>query len=348
MTREYERTDAVAALRASIREKNFGRLYILHGEEIFLMQYYLEQLRKAIVDPVTESFNYHKLTPENFSVQAFSDALENLPIMAERTFVWVDEIDLFKLSESDRGFAAQLLSDIGQYCTVVFTYETTPWKPDKRMKTLWQAIEENAMIVELPKQKQSDLIAWITRHFSANGKKITPALCAYLIDITGGTMTELSGEIAKISAYSAADTVCKEDIDAVTEPVIDAVVFQMTDMISDGNFGGALKKLRELLKMQQEPIMILGAIGSHFRRLSVAKTLQDNGKTASELMRLCGLTDYAAKKTMSAARRFSAELYRKAAEWILETDRMMKTSYDDPARLLEMLIMQIAQEAKNG
>ena len=37
----------------------------------------------------------------------------------------------------------------------------------------------------------------------------------------------------------------------------------------------------------------------------------------------------------------------KAAELILETDRQMKTSYDEPERLLEVLIMRLAQEARH-
>lgn len=77
-------------------------------------------------------------------------------------------------------------------------------------------------------------------------------------------MTSLLGEIEKICAYSAADTICKADIDAVTEPVLDAVVFQMTDLLSAGRYDEALLKLQQLLKMQQEPLAILGAVGSPF------------------------------------------------------------------------------------
>ena len=47
------------------------------------------------------------------------------------------------------------------------------------------------------------------------------------------------------------------------------------------------------------------------------------------------------------ARRFSGRFYEAAAELVLETDRKMKTSQDDPERLLELLIIGIAQEAKN-
>jgi DNA polymerase-3 subunit delta len=169
-----------------------------------------------------------------------------------------------------------------------------------------------------------------------------------LIDLTGGMMTDLKSEIDKISAYSGAATIVKEDIDAVTEPVLDAVVFQMTDLLAAGNYGGALLKLQQLFKMQQEPIAILGAVGSHFRRLGTARTVLDSGRGSGDLMKLCGLSDYPARKTMDAARRFSAAFCAKSAELVIETDYRMKTSYDDSERLLELLILQLAQEARRG
>ena len=161
-------------------------------------------------------------------------------------------------------------------------------------------------------------------------------------------MTALAGEIDKICAYSGADRIVKSDIDAVVEPVLDAVVFQMTDLLGQGEYGPALVKLRTLLKMQQEPIAILGAIGGHFRRLGTARTLLDNGRNSSELMKLCAMGDYPARKTMSAAGRFSSRFCAKAAELVMETDYQMKTSFDDQDRLLEMLVLRLAQEARNG
>lgn len=347
MATKQPQTNSLQMLRTAIREKNTQRLYFFHGEETFLMNHYLEQLRKLLIDDVTESFNFHKLNGENFDIQTLADAVENLPMMAESTMVWVDEIDLFKMPEADREKMIDIFSDVPDYCTLVFTYVTTPWKPDKRQKKLWDAVERYGTVVEFPKQEQRDLVAWIARHFAAEKKSISQELCVYLIDITGGTMTALASEISKICAYSEADAICRADIDAVVEPVLDAVVFQMTDLLSRNAYGPALQKLRQLFKMQQEPIAILGTISAHFRRLGIARTLLDNGKTSVELMRLCNMQDYPARKTMSAAGRFSASFYARVAEEIMETDRQMKTSYDEPERLLEMLVMQIAQEARN-
>ena len=335
-------------LKASIRNKNVGRLYFFYGEETFLLTYYLDSMKKLLLDPLTESFNFHRFTSENFDLAAFLEAVENLPMMAESTMIQVDDIDLFKLPEAEREKIAAALKDIPEYCTVVFTYLTVAWKPDKRLKKIWEAASQNGLAVEFAKQDQRELIPWVSRHFAAKKKRISNDLCAYLIDITGGTMTALNGEIEKISAYSGAEEIRKSDIDAVTEPVLDAVVFQMTDQISEGSYEKAFLSLQHLLKMQQEPLAILGAIGSHFRRLSAAKVLMENGKSAYELQMLCGLPDYPARKIMDAARRMDKAFCGRATELILETDYKIKTSFDDSERLLELLVLQLASEARHG
>lgn len=345
---KQEKPQMLPVLKASIREKKLGRLYFFHGEEAFLRNHYLGQMKKILIDDLTESFNYHKLTKETFDLQSFADAVESLPMMAEATFVVVDDIDIFKLPECDREKLTSVFCDIPDYCTVVFLYESVEWKPDKRFKKLWDAVEKFGTVVEFARQDQRELINWVTRHFAANKKQITPDLCSYLIDITGGTMTALAGEISKISAYSEADRITKSDIDAVTEPVLDAVVFQMTDLMAAGKYPAALMKLQQLLKMQEEPIGILAMIGRQFRQIGTARTLLDNGKGVPEVMRLTGLRDYPAKKLLDTARRFSPRFCKRASELVLETDYGMKTSLDDPERLLELLVMQLSQEARNG
>ena len=346
MVQNKETDTGLQQLKAALRGKTPDKLYVFHGEEIFLLNHYLSQLKKILIEDLTESFNFHRMTSETFSVQDFVDAVENLPMMAESTMVQVDDVDIFKLTEADRNKVAETLMDIPEWCTVVFTYETVSWNPDKRMKSIWDAISSNAQIVEFPKQEMKDLMAWVARHFVARGKRISNDLCAYLIDITDGTMTTLAGEIGKICAYSGADTIVKSDIDAVTEPVMDAVVYQMSDLLGRQDFTAALQKLQQLLKMQNDPISLLGVIGSHFRRLSAGRALSDNGKGVADLMKLTGMKDYPARKAMEASRRFKPEFYKKASELILETDYRMKTSFDEPERLLELLVLQLAQEAR--
>ncbi len=348
MAKQKTSGEELEILKKAIQNKSLGRLYVLFGEEVFLLEHYLGQMKQQLLDPLTEDFNYHRFNTETFDITAFCEAVENLPMMAEFTLIQVEDIDLFKLIETDRGRIAATLCDIPDYCTVVFRYTVGAWKPDKRQKKLWDAIDKNGLIVEFAKQNQQDLTAWITRHFAARQKKISGDLCGYLIEITDGTMTSLMGEIDKICAYSGADTICRADIDAVVEPVLDAVVFQMTDKMSSGQFDGALVKLQELLKMQQEPVALLGAIGAHYRRIGTARTLLDHRKSAYDLQKLCGIPDYPAKKAMEAARKVSPGFCKTAVTLIMETDYKLKTSGGDSQRLLERLILDLAREARNG
>ena len=65
MAKKYEQPDNLQELKLAIRQKQPGRLYFFCGEETFLLHHYLAQLRKSIVDELTETFNFHKLARHN-------------------------------------------------------------------------------------------------------------------------------------------------------------------------------------------------------------------------------------------------------------------------------------------
>lgn len=333
-------------LKENIKAKTLGRCYILHGEEAYLRNYELSRIKKLALDDLTSEFNYHRFTQENFSIEALIDSVESYPMMAEKSLVQVDEVDLFSLPEGDRERLISMFEDLPDYCCLVFVYETTEFKPDKRKKKLWDAISENSLIVEFKKQSERALCDWISRHFKAFQKEIPQSLCSYLILQTGGSMTLLEGEISKIALYSDQANITKADIDAVVEPVLEAVVFDIADAIAAGNYTIALTKLQTLLKKQEEPVMIVGAIGSQMRRLNCAKTLAEHGKGPDALMKLYGMRESPARITMNQARKLPSSFCEKAVLLCLQTDEQLKTSYDDKARLTELLILRLSQEAR--
>ncbi len=336
--------NALQQLKNDLRGKTPGRVYIFHGEEAYLREHYLQMLKRQLLDDLTQSFNYHRFTPENFSLEALANSIESYPMMAKWSVVQVDEVDLFKLPEAERTQMAELLADVPEYCCLVLVYETVPFKPDRRQKKLWEAIAKHALIVEFQKQGERELCDWIARHFAANGKQIAPDLCRYLIGRTGGAMTALVGEIAKISAYASGAQITQPDIDAVVDPVLEAVVFDLSNAIAAGKPELALFKLQTLLQKQEEPVAILAAIGSQMRRLNAARILLDSGKGADSLMQLYGLGEYPARLTMNQAGRLSSAFCQRAVLLCQQTDLRLKTSYDAPKALLEFLILQLAQE----
>ena len=65
---EQPKQDNLQALKAAIRSGAPDRFYIFHGEEVFLLHHYFEQLKKLLLDDLTESFNLHMLTQETFDL----------------------------------------------------------------------------------------------------------------------------------------------------------------------------------------------------------------------------------------------------------------------------------------
>ena len=99
------------------------------------------------------------------------------------------------------------------------------------------------------------------RRFAAAGKDIDAGTVDHLLFTCGSLMTGLVPEIAKIAAYARGPKITAADIDAVADPVLDARVFDMTDAVAARDYDKAAECLAELLRMQEEPIRILAALG---------------------------------------------------------------------------------------
>ena len=79
-----------------------GRLYVFHGEETYLRDYYLEQLKELLLAGGMGTFNLHEIPAKDMSPRRLEEALDCLPMMAQRTLVQVTDFDLFKAGEKDR------------------------------------------------------------------------------------------------------------------------------------------------------------------------------------------------------------------------------------------------------
>ena len=345
-----KKTDSAAGqasyrqLKKDISAGTLGSLYLFHGEEAYLRDYYLEQMKTKLIPAGMESFNYHLLPGKTLTVQRLAETVDALPMMSQRTLLVVSDYDLFKAPEGERSLMVQLLEDLPEYCCLVFVYDTVPYKSDARMKKLAGAIKAHGQVVQFVRQTQNDLVDWIHRRFRAQGHDIDTADAQYLIFLCGDLMNGLISEIGKIGAYAKARRVTRADIDAVAIPIIDAVVFQMTDALSRKQFDKAFSVLNDLLRLQQAPIMILAVLGKHLRQLYTARIALETGKGSRWLMDLWGMrSTYPADKLMEAARRHELAWCRQAMRRCAETDLAMKSvAGADAKELLLSLMLELA------
>ena len=335
-------------MRADLKNNQLRRMYILYGEERYLLHYYRAELRKKTVAGIAEEFNYHCFTDENWNVDAMADALDAIPMMSQRSFVEIIDVNLFdkQRPDSDRQKLTELFSNLPDYCTVALVYDAIPWKPDKRMKKLWDAISGAALEVEFEIQSEHQLIPWILRHLAPFGKTMSTDLCRYLILQTGGYMATMAAELEKLCNYSDQPVLTKNDIDAVVIPVLDAEIYHISDAIRQQDYELAIQKLRSLLQQNMEPILINAAIGRQLRQLYIAKTLAEHGRSAYDMMKICGISESNAKWIFNQATKFKKPVLKEGIMLCADTDLSLKSTTADATELLEMIVFRLAERSR--
>lgn len=320
-----------------------GQLYLFHGEETYLRDYYLGRLRDAVLSGGLGEFNRHDLAGKDMSPHALEEAVDCLPILTERTFVLVTDYDLFKAGEKDREEYLRILGNLPDYCCVVFLYDLIEYKADARTK-LAAAVKKYGTAVNFVRQGQRELTDWVRRHFRAQGKDIEPRLCEELIFLCGDLMQNLQQEVGKISAYAKGERITRGDIEAVATPQLSAVIFRIADAIGEKNYDKAAKVLGELYQMQKSPYEIMSALGKQLRQLYSARLALDQRRDAAWVGRLWGMR-YPMDRLMVSARRFSLPWCRRAVVRCAQTDLAMKSTGQDPKELLTTLLLELANAA---
>jgi DNA polymerase-3 subunit delta len=340
--------EGLQRLKADLAAGTVGCAYLFYGEESYLREYYLGQLRKTLVPAGFEEFNYHVLEGRDLTMQALGEMTEAMPMLAERTLIVVSDLDLFRLGEEQREKLIALLGDLPEYCCLVFVYDTVEYKPNRTLKKLCAALDAHVCAVEFRTQDNSDLVPWVIRHFRSLDKEIDRSAAEYLIFTCGSLMTGLLPEIQKLASYARGKSITQKDIDAVADPVLSAEVFRLTDAVAGGNYDGAARLLGELLKMQTDVIQITAALGSQLRRIYTARLAIDSGKDRYWLMKLWQMkSDYPVRLWMEAARRTTGPWCADAVRQCQTLDRRLKSEPGiDAAGELKLLLVRLGAQRR--
>ena len=315
-------TDNLKQLKKEIAEQALRPCYILHGEESYLREYYLQKLAACVYPTPETAAELTVLRGGRFQGEDLRNALESVSLLSERKLVVVRDLDIAKPDAKVRDAIESLY--IPEDVTLVFVYDTLEFKPDKRTKC-YKQVNTLSLTVELARQSETDLLPWLKRRFAALGKQIETADARYLLFLCGSLMTNLVNEVAKIACYANGPAVTRADIDAVAAPVAETVVFQLTDELSAGHYDSAAARLRALLEAREEPVMLLGLLGRQIRGIYLAKLAMAARRDERFVAAAMGYkSSYPARKLMEPARRFSLAWCRRAVRLCSETDQQLK------------------------
>lgn len=121
--KKQEIQDYKVQLRA-LRQQGPGCLYLLWGREDYLREQYLLQLKKLCIPGGEDDFSYRRFDGAELDFQALADAIDAVPFLSERTLVEVRGYDTNKCREEEADTLVRVISDLPDYCTLVFVMDT--------------------------------------------------------------------------------------------------------------------------------------------------------------------------------------------------------------------------------
>ena len=317
-------------LNQDIKDKTFRRVYLLFGDEPFLVNSYKKRLREAIAGDDTMNYNYFEGKGQD--VKEIISLADTMPFFAERRLVLIDGSGFFKSSAPEE--LVNYIPEIPESTCMVFVENEV----DKRNK-LYKKVKDNGYAAELKKQDADQLMRWAAGILSKDGKKITRQVMEYFMERTGDDMENIRMELEKLICYTMGrEVITKEDVEAVGTVHVTNRIFEMVTAIVAGNTRKAMDLYEDLLTLKEPPMRIMFLIAKQFNQLLQVKELAGTGAQKSEIASRVKLPPFVGGKLMAQARAFTREQILSYVEFCVESEEAVKTGRLSDRLAVELLI----------
>ncbi len=316
-------------LNQDIKERSFKQIYLLYGDEPFLVSSYKKRLREAIAGDDTMNFNYFE--GKNPDVREMISLADTMPFFSERRLILIDSSGFFKSAPDE---LVDYLPQMPDTTCVIFCESEV----DKRNK-LYKKVKEMGHAAELNKQTSDQLMNWAAGILSRDGKKITKPMMEYFLERTGDDMENIRTELEKLICYTMGrDVITKEDIDAIGTVHVTNRIFEMVSAIVAGNTRKAMDLYEDLLTLKEPPMRILFLIARQFNQILQVKELVSKGGDKGTIASRLKVPPFAAGKLIAQAKVFSREQILSYVELCVESEEAVKTGRLSDRLAVELLI----------
>ncbi|MGF7056379.1 DNA polymerase III subunit delta [Brassicibacter mesophilus] len=334
-----------------IEKNNLKKVYILYGNEMYLKDWFLSEVKNRYVDKSFETLNYVHLDGKEISIDNIINACETLPFMSDKKIVVVEDVTYFTSTKGsnvqDEEELSNYLLNLNESTCLIFVEKED--KIDNRKKIV-KKVKEVGSVIQLTKLKDEELNKWILDIFGKNGKKISKKDIYYFIQASGyfessinKTLYDLENEIIKICNYLGdRNEVTKNDIDKVGIKTLQNNIFKLVDGIGQKKTEVSLSIFNEMLLESQPLQVILHMIIRQLRLLLMAKLLEEKGYSHGSIAQKMNIHSFVAQKIVGQSKNFTIEELKKGLEDGLEVDKSIKTGKMDSKLAVEMLIVEFS------
>jgi DNA polymerase-3 subunit delta len=315
------------------------RVVLLAGPEATLRQASLDELRERALEGGPRDFNedVFDVAVGGTDAVALAATLRTLPVLAPRRLVRVRGLESKRAAKFIEGPLLAYLEDPAETTCLILEAESV----DRRLRWVKRVGQVGEVRSCTAPSKPQELRAWIEQRVRAAGKRAGSGMASALFERTGPELDRIASEIDKLVLYVGdRDEISPDDVAELASDLRDFAIYELTDAIGNRRLPEALRLLSRLLAQGEAPIMVLGGLGNHYRRLLRASECVP--LEADEVRKRLSLHPYAARKLVDQVRRFDGRRLRRCLDAVRRTDEALKGGVAlSPELAIEQLVLAV-------
>lgn len=355
------------AFANDIKGENIKKVYLLYGQESYLLDKAKELLKEKVVTSFPE-LNYHALDGEALTVEQLQNACETFPFGSEKKLVVVRQPAFLKKAskkgeegqEGDEGTEQEasaqkdsgelkgyleLLKELPESCCLLLLYYGDLGKSKK----VNDAITKEGAVFEFKKAEKEDLTKWIKNSFSKHDKKIGFKEMDYFIVLSGyldknseKNLYDLENEIHKIAAFAGeVEDITIEHIHSVMPKSLENDIFKLINSSADKKIAESLSVLHDLLMQGEEIFAVLAMITKQIRTMTSVLELNQKGLDPKAAAARLKVHEFYAKNCLNYGRKIGMKGLIKGLNNCVNAEMNVKSGKMDKRLAIEMLIINM-------
>lgn len=263
-------------LEKELKNENLQSLYLLYGEEVFLLESILKKIKNLFGETV-KGINYITIDETNYNtlianLETPSFGYEKKLIIARNTGLLKKEgkrknVELTSLKEKLNTYLKENTELLNSSVVLVFVEEEAEAKQE-----LYATIDKLGAVCKFDYQKPIQIEKRMKAICNGYKVQIEDSTLHYFIESCGTSMQDLINEIRKLIEYAGeGGRIQKEDIDALAIKKLESVIFDLTDTLGKKDIAKAFQVLKNLIYAKEPLQKILITLYNHFKKLYFVK-----------------------------------------------------------------------------
>lgn len=330
---KQEEREAFAKAQKTLSEElktgEYHPLYLLYGEERYLLSYYKKLFLKAFSE--NEGINITQIE-ENLETKSLIDTAETLPFFATHRLMIFD---------GKIGGKKKLAEEFIQYLksspdsTVMLFLED---KVDKR-SSFYKTVKDRGLILPCTVQDASFLERFAFQFFKKEKKQITRPLLQKLLERTGSNMYRIEAECNKVLAFLGEETeVTEESIELSVKKLPEDKIFDLIEALGKGNREKLFQYYGDLLQLEESPTKIRSMIKNNVTKLLVVREMLTEGGTERDMAKVLAIEPWRVRRFSAEARSYTLQALEDLQHALLRLEEEIRQGKIREQLALEVLL----------